>query len=356
MLSRGKPEPVFTSIKSIEVYQITAIWPNHYFGGGVFSCTLYQSQTEKFNLWRIFSVCCFWLWTLEHILNSPNREIQKKTINALRIAPVAPLILAERPRGWHLSSNGEGCSTAIAWHGLEKCTAAARQMGREGKDMGWWSPHTPSSGAWLVWEKQHMTWLYLTHISSPHGVCWEAGIWKSHREKMTALLPTKLLSGRLAKKQDAGNHACAGSEGVLFKHLVLLFPTDSQFGAVPRVKRQVTVYNKGLKTGLEEEEDGIWACLKQKWLSSGWSFCLGNKREELLALLSLRLSKTLSPISLLGKSCQHQGSCEAGWRQSPPFLCKLFSCKTRNTRSIRNKRNTVRRYCNVTCCQRLGEL
>lgn len=51
MLSRGKPEPLFTSIMSTEVHHITAIWPNHCFGGGGFSCMLYQIQAaEKFNL------------------------------------------------------------------------------------------------------------------------------------------------------------------------------------------------------------------------------------------------------------------------------------------------------------------
>lgn len=59
VLSRGKHEPVFNSIKSTEVHHM---WPNHSFGSGVFSCMLYQIQAEKkFNLLRILSVCHFWL-------------------------------------------------------------------------------------------------------------------------------------------------------------------------------------------------------------------------------------------------------------------------------------------------------
>jgi len=62
--------------------------------------------------------------------------------------------------------------------------------------------------------------------------------------KITALLLSKLLgrtTRKVHKKQDAGNPARAGSQSMLFKHLVLLFPSDSLFGAVPGVKMQVTV-------------------------------------------------------------------------------------------------------------------
>lgn len=201
---------------------------------------------------------------------------KKKTTNALRIAPVAPLISAEQPRGWYnFSSNGEGCTTAIPWHGLEKCTVAARQMGGEGRDMGWWPPYPPSSGAWLTWGKHPRT---LTLISSPHGMCWEAGIWKRHMEKITALLLSKLLPRtirKVCKKQDAGNSGHAGRQGMLFEGIVLLFPSDSQFGAFPGVKRQVTGKDSKLSWRRRKMVAGLALNRIAEWLE-----CSPRKQER----------------------------------------------------------------------------
>lgn len=46
---------------------------------------------------------------------------------------------------------------------------------------------------------------------------------------------------KIHKKQDAGNPNQARSKGMLFKHLLLQFPSDSQVRALLRVKTKVTV-------------------------------------------------------------------------------------------------------------------
>lgn len=67
MLSRVKPELVFTSFKSSEIYQFTAIWSNHYFRGGGFNCMIYQTHSkEKFNLLRIF-LCVIFSFELKNV-------------------------------------------------------------------------------------------------------------------------------------------------------------------------------------------------------------------------------------------------------------------------------------------------
>lgn len=57
------------------------------------------------------------------------------------------------------------------------------------------------------------------------------------------------------KKQDARNPNQAGRKGMIFKHLLLQFPSDSQVRALCREKWL-------FRRTWMEKEDGSWACLK----------------------------------------------------------------------------------------------
>lgn len=75
-------------------------------------------------------------------------------------------------------------------------------------------------------------------------------------------LPTDLppkTTRNVHRKQDAGNPNQAGRKGMLFKHLLHPFPSDSQV----RLSSEKSGCLEGLETWIEKKEDGSWACLKR---------------------------------------------------------------------------------------------
>lgn len=97
-------------------------------------------------------------------------------------------------------------------------------------------------------------------------------------EKITALLLSKFLPRtirKVCKKQDAGNSGHAGRQGMLFKGIALLFPSDSQFGAVPGVKRQVTGKDSKLSWRRRKMVAGLALNRIAEWLE-----CSPRKQER----------------------------------------------------------------------------
>lgn len=87
------------------------------------------------------------------------------------------------------------------------------------------------------------------------------GIWKNYMGLIVAFLLSNLppiTTRNVHEKQYDGNPNQAGSKGMLFKHLLLQFPSDSQVRALFREKCCL----EGLETWMEKKEDGNWACLK----------------------------------------------------------------------------------------------
>lgn len=91
----------------------------------------------------------------------------------------------------------------------------------------------------LVWPGKNNPGLYIMRISSLKASCWETGIWKNYMGKMIPFLLSYLpprTTRNTHKKQGAGNPSQAGSKDMLFKHLLLQFPSDSQVRALFREK------------------------------------------------------------------------------------------------------------------------